>query len=161
MHKSLKALLLQCQQTQDFSPVLHVAPSRIPDAGLGLFAVIDIPAGMRVIEYKGTFRPASHEEDINKCHTYCFQYSPQLCIDASDEEHANVSRYANDARGNTATHQNNLTWKVDTKNKRVWLWSVKDIQAGDEVCVSYGDDYWGTQELIIYAYDKTNSQLEF
>jgi uncharacterized protein len=120
---------------------LEVKPSTLPNAGKGLFTKIFIPKGTRIVEYKGritTWKEVEHDHD----NAYLFTVHEGHVIDASRSYKA-LSRYANDARGFTRVTgiTNNSIYYRD-ENDRVFLESKRDIEAGSEIFVSYGADYW-------------------
>jgi SET domain-containing protein len=120
---------------------LVIKPSTLPDAGMGLFTKTFIAAGTRVVEYKGrvtTWKEVEHDHD----NVYLFTVTPNHVIDAR-RSLKSFSRYANDARGFTRIKgvTNNAIY-VQDENNRVFLEAKRDIPAGAEIFVSYGNDYW-------------------
>lgn len=120
---------------------LVIKPSTLPDAGMGLFTKTFIAAGTRVVEYKGkvtTWKEVEHDHD----NAYLFTVTPHHVIDAR-RALKSFSRYANDARGFTRIKgvTNNAIYVQDEDN-RVFLEAKRDIPAGGEIFVSYGNDYW-------------------
>lgn len=120
---------------------LVVKESTLSGAGKGLFTKIFIPKGTRVVEYKGrvtTWKEVEHEHD----NAYLFTVHENHVIDASRSYKA-LARYANDARGFTRIKgiTNNSIYFRD-EDDRVYLESKRDIPAGSEIFVSYGNDYW-------------------
>lgn len=115
---------------------LIVKRSQIKDAGNGLYTDIDIAYLTPVIEYKGEIR--QHDEDHD--HTYCYAITEELCIDATDISLSNKARYVNDPF--ESKHEPNLEWFSDGFRKRLWLLATKDIKAGEELFISYGEEYW-------------------
>lgn len=120
---------------------LVVKPSTLPGAGKGLFTKTFIPAGTRIVEYKGKVTTWKAVEDDHD-NAYLFTVHPGHVIDAS-RSFKTFARYANDARGFTRIKgiTNNCIY-VQDENDRVFLESKRDIPAGGEIFVSYGNDYW-------------------
>lgn len=121
---------------------LVVKPSRIPNAGKGLFTKKFIAKGTRIVEYTGEivkWKDVEHDEGNN---VYIFFVNRNHVIDASKNPEE-LGRYANDGRGLKRIKGlvNNCEYVLD-KKKRVFLESRKDIPPGGELLVGYGKDYW-------------------
>jgi len=120
---------------------LVIKDSGIPGAGKGLFTKIFIPKGTRIVEYKGkatTWKEVSHDEGRNG---YIYYIKRSHVIDASKHKSA-LSRYANDARGLVKIKglRNNSEYVDD--GRRVFIQAKRDIPAGSEILVAYGNEYW-------------------
>lgn len=99
-------------------------------AGLGLFAVGDIPARACIIEYKG--RKLSKKEEYTITSQYLFEVNARMTIDG--KARANTARYINHScRGNSEP--------IIYKN-RVWIFSKRKIKAGEEITYDYGKEFW-------------------
>jgi SET domain-containing protein len=46
----------------------------------------------------------------------------------------------NDSHG--TLYSNNCKFVVDLENDTVSVWSIRDIKEGDELFISYGEEYW-------------------
>jgi SET domain-containing protein len=97
----------------------------------GLFAATDIAQGTRIIEYCG--------EKIAKCESarrlanrniYIFHLNYQYDIDG--ETLANTARYIN--------HSCDPNCAVEYTAAAIWIFAIKDIQAGEELSFNYGYD---------------------
>ncbi|CAN0479088.1 unnamed protein product, partial [Phaeothamnion confervicola] len=115
---------------------LEVRVSRIPEAGLGLFAKIKIPRGSWICEYRGdVLRTVAAIRLTDK--RYLMRLGPQQYVDAGRHWHV-LARYINDARdpaGNNAIFD-----KVPDKSMaRVMV--TRDIETGDEIYADYGKLY--------------------
>ena len=121
---------------------LFIKRSKIPGAGKGLFTKQPIAKGTRIVQYKGksTTWKAVQQEDFNG---YVFYIKRGLVIDAKNYIKA-FGRYANDAGGISRLKKitNNSRYVVD--GEKVFIEALKDINAGDEILVSYGKEYWDT-----------------
>ena len=130
---------------------LVVKRSTIPDAGKGLFTRKFIPKGTRIVEYTGkitTWKDVNHDDGSN---VYIYYLKRYHVIDA--RHHTKVlARYANDARGlqRPKGFRNNSQYVND--ENRIYIQALRDIDAGDEILVSYGKEYW---DVI-----KKNHQIE-
>lgn len=127
-----------------FEKHLEVKPSQIPNAGNGLFTKVFIPKGENIVEYKGkitTWKEVSKQDGNN---LYIMYVTEKHVIDAGNAKKS-FARYANDAKGLTKIEglKNNGIY-VHDKKKRVFIEAKRDIQAGEEILVGYGGDYWKT-----------------
>jgi uncharacterized protein len=121
--------------------ILLVKKSGLPNAGKGLFTKIFIPAGTRIVEYKGkitTWKDVEHDEGKN---AYIYYVKRNHVIDAGNRKSA-LARYANDAKGIARINgiSNNAEYTED--GLRVYIKAIKDIKVGAEILVEYGKEYW-------------------
>jgi len=121
---------------------LVVKKSNLKGAGKGLFTTKNIPKGTRIVEYKGkitTWEEASSGRSFNG---YIYYVNKNHVIDAKKTLNA-LARYANDARGLSKIEglSNNSKYVQDDDN-RVYIESFRNIEAGSEIFVSYGKEYW-------------------
>lgn len=98
--------------------------------GLGLFTLKDIKAGKRVIEYTGPVVTA--EEVARRRGRYFFEIDENYAIDGSAR--SNTARYINHSCAPNA--------EAFVTGKRIWIWSKRDIGAGEEVTLDYGEAYF-------------------
>ena len=120
--------------------VLEVRPSTIASAGEGLFTTIDIPAGVRVLEYTGVWKAAVADCVSHNAHEYCFEFNLRHCIDASCKRRGGKGRYVNDTHG--TKRKLNLIWTKSRRLRKVFMTSSRKIKRGSELFVNYGVDYW-------------------
>jgi SET domain-containing protein len=99
-------------------------------AGLGLFAVEPIPKGKRIIEYTGPL--ITNEEFERREGRYFFGVNSKWTIDGSPR--TNVARYIN--------HSCRPNAEALLSGRRVWIWSKRNIKAGEEIAYDYGKDYF-------------------
>jgi SET domain-containing protein len=122
---------------------LVVKKSTLPNAGKGLFITRDVKKGERICEYLGEVITEKEldERAENDIYGYAFYISKKKCIDAYYVPEA-LARFANDAKGLTRVKgiTNNCSYEV-WKN-RGWIVAEKNIKAGSELLVSYGNEYW-------------------
>ncbi len=105
--------------------------------GLGLFAVEPIAAGKRMIEYTGPLISTAEVE--RRRGKYFFGINTKWSIDGSP-------------RGNTARYINHsCVPNADSyvSGKRVWVWSRKNIEAGEEITMDYGRAYFDDHILPV------------
>jgi len=98
--------------------------------GLGLFATEFIPAGKRLVEYVG--RILSKERVDKMRGKYFFGINSKWAIDGS--AHSNIARYCN--------HSCRPNADAFVSGNRVWIWSKKNIKAGQEITLNYGTEYF-------------------
>jgi SET domain-containing protein len=97
--------------------------------GLGLFALEVIPAGKRMIEYIGSI--LTYEEANKRGGKYLVKIDEKYVIDGSAR--SNIARYIN--------HSCRPNSKLYTSGVRVWIWSLRAIEAGEEITINYGKEY--------------------
>jgi SET domain-containing protein len=99
--------------------------------GLGLFALEGIPAGKRIIEYTG---PLISNEEVERRKTgrYFFGVNSRWSIDGSTR--TNTARYIN--------HSCRPNAEAIVSGRRVWIWSKRNIKAGEEITYDYGREYF-------------------
>lgn len=103
---------------------------RRTNTGLGLFAVQPIAKGKRIIEYTGPLIP--NEEVDKRRGKYFFGVNTKWTIDGSPR--SNVARYIN--------HSCKPNAEALISGQRVWIWSRKNIKAGEEIAYDYGKEYF-------------------
>jgi uncharacterized protein len=97
--------------------------------GLGLFTLQAIPADKKIIEYIGPV--ISAEECDRKGGKYLFELDEKRAIDGSAR--SNLARYIN--------HSCRPNAKGYTTGKRIWIWSLRALKAGEEITIDYGKEY--------------------
>lgn len=120
---------------------LYVKDSTIPGAGQGLYTDTFIPKGTRIIEYTGkvtTWEEADHQEGLN---VYIYFLNDDHVIDAARRKKS-LARYANDARGMKKIKGINNNSEYVEEENRVFIDATRNIEAGSEILVSYGKEYW-------------------
>lgn len=137
---------------------LRVKKSRLPDAGMGLFTTVAIPKGTRIVEYVGkisTWKEVEHDQGENG---YIYYVKRNHVIDARRMKSA-LARYANDANGiNRVTGlKNNSAYTED--GIKVFIQAARDINAGEEIFVAYGKEYWDAIRFNI-ALDRKREKEE-
>ncbi len=99
--------------------------------GLGLFALRDIQAGERIIEYTGPL-VTNDEVEKRKFGKYFFRVNTKWSIDGGPR--TNTARYVN--------HSCRPNSEAFITGRRVWIWSKKIIEAGEEISLDYGEEYF-------------------
>ena len=102
--------------------------------GKGVFALVDIPRGERIIEYVGEIiswdeaqRRHPHDPD-DPNHTFYFHVDEQRVIDALHG--GNASRWINHSCGPNC--------EADEQDGRIFIKSLRKIKAGEELNYDYG-----------------------
>jgi SET domain-containing protein len=108
---------------------LHLAIKRT-ETGLGLFTLKPIAAGTRIIEYKGPILDEDEAEETGG--KYLFELDDEHVIDG--RARSNIARYINHACSPNAEER--------TVGRRIWIWSRRDIEAGEEITIDYGREYF-------------------
>ena len=120
---------------------LFVKKSKIPNAGKGLFTKKGIPKGTRIVEYKGKISAWKDVKDEDGKNGYIFYVNRNHVINALPVKSA-LARYANDARGLVRIKGVTNNCDYITEGKKAYIESKKEIPAGGEILVDYGNDYW-------------------
>lgn len=118
---------------ENYRPNVKVKKS---SAGLGLFALEDIPKEQIVIEYTGE-RITTKEAD-KRGGRYLFTIEDGLVIDGKGRE--NTARYINHSC------KPNAEAEIDQEDNRVYIRACQKIKAGEEITYDYGKEY--TQDII-------------
>ena len=130
---------------------LEVRKSKIKGAGLGLFTTIDIEKGEYIDVYMGRKLNASQvlKEDP-AIDLYLMEINKNHFIDGGGKYKCPVS-FVNDARGLTRTPgiRNNCYFDLLRREKKMALIASRNIKAGEELFVYYGDSYWRTIKRYI------------
>lgn len=122
---------------------LIVKKSQLPNAGKGLFTTSKILKGSKVIEYKGEIidwkeyeKRVANDED-----GYLFFINKKNCIDAFHTPQYKA-RYANDAEGLSVVKGLKNNCKYEVFNNKCFIVAEKNINAGEEIFVTYTKEYW-------------------
>lgn len=98
--------------------------------GLGFFTLVPIKADKKIIEYIGPI--LGNEEIAGKKSRYLMEIDEDHFIDGSPR--SNAARYIN--------HSCEPNAKAYRTGVRVWIWSIRDIEAGEEITYDYGEKYF-------------------
>lgn len=120
---------------------LVVKKSRLPGAGKGLFTRDLISKGSFIIEYKGSITTWKKVLESTEFNGYVYYVNRNHVIDAMQDD-AGMARYANDAKGMVTMPGivNNAEYVI--RNKQVFIKAITEINAGEEILVAYGKEYW-------------------
>ena len=101
-------------------------------AGCGLFATKEIPKGVCIIEYFG--RQISEAEQYTSNSKYLFGINSKITIDGRDRK--NIARYIN--------HSCKPNTEPEIRKGKIFIFSRRKIQPGEEICYDYGKEYFNT-----------------
>lgn len=121
---------------------LKVKRSTLPGAGKGLFTTVSIKKGEKIAEYRGrkmTWAQAQRLPDERN--GYLFYFNRNHVIDAWNTKRG-VAHFANDARGLTKIVGLKNNSEYVTEGKRCFIQAARNIEAGEEIFVGYGAEYW-------------------
>jgi SET domain-containing protein len=111
----------------------RIVVRRSPVHGRGVFALINIPSGEFVVEYKGevtSWRVASQRYQRNRAeegHTFFFGLDDRHVIDGA--RGGNSARWLN--------HCCEPNCEAEQEGSRVFIRAVADIMAGEELLIDY------------------------
>lgn len=101
--------------------------------GLGFFTLVPIADDKKIIEYIGPI--LIREEADKKGGKYLMKIDEDYFIDGSPR--SNAARYINHScRPNAKPYRTGV---------RVWIWSIRTIQIGEEITYDYGKNYFNEQ----------------
>jgi SET domain-containing protein len=98
--------------------------------GLGLFATRPIAAGRRIIQYVGPI--LTSEEVERRTGRYFFSIDEEYAVDGSAR--TNLARYVN--------HSCRPNAEALVEGKRIWIWSRRAIEPGEQITIDYGKEYF-------------------
>lgn len=106
------------------------AIKRTAKTGLGFFTLVPIKDDKKIIEYIGLI--LTGEEADKKGGKYLMTLDEDYTIDGSPR--SNHARYIN--------HSCQPNAKAYRTGARVWIWSIRAIEAGEEITYDYGKNYF-------------------
>lgn len=121
---------------------VEVRASRIPNAGLGLFATKCHVKDSVICEYMGVVWPNAVAWKLED-KSYLMKLGEGIYIDAKQCVHV-LARYINDSR--CAREYNVRFHKLPWEHKAQVI-ALRDIEAGEELYVDYGRFYWVAYNL--------------
>lgn len=128
---------------------VHVSPSQIPDAGMGLYTTMARKRGDRIVRYEGQRYDYRKNREASEAMAgdYLLMYKPHQFIDAACPETSGLARYCNDCtsehRHGALSRGNNCRFVYDAGKDEVWLTATRNLEAGEECFVAYGSNsYW-------------------
>lgn len=129
----------------DESEYLYVSKSKLTNAGNGLFTAIMIYKDEVIAIYKG--KVLSKKETNKRARENNNQFFIELLngkiLDCNNID--GFAKFANDAKGNTATRFSNNAKIGLTEKQVVCLIASRKINIGEEIYCSYGKRYWSSR----------------
>ena len=127
---------------------LLLKKSQIPSSGKGLYTSRAIPANTDITEYTGAFVPLDVYARTNSGYGVAVK-DGTMVIDANSTQHG-IARYANDCRPEdvVAGHcpgNNAYIFEYGSEGDRppkLTLRTSEPLEAGSEIFVDYGGNYW-------------------
>ena len=118
----------------------RIITRRSPIHGNGVFAARDIPAGVRLIQYRGRVitqvqADRRYDGSSDTGHTFLFILNDDYVIDANFD--GNAARWINhscDPNCEAVIHEH----ASDRRRDRVMIETIRPIKAGEEICYDYG-----------------------
>ncbi|XP_046408198.1 histone-lysine N-methyltransferase PRDM9-like [Ischnura elegans] len=132
---------------------LHIAPSQITVAGLGVWSKEKLPQGLRFGPYGGI-------KVSQPCRRgYCWEIKREKkvihYIDAYNPSRSNWMRYVNCARNEE--EQNLVAFQYKGE---IYYRTTQEIMPGVELLVWYGDDYGKELGIDVPGFQKTNERSQ-
>lgn len=129
---------------------LYIDDSQIKGGGLGVYTDQDIPENTIIDEYRGD-KIESFEPIDNDYYYEIIQPNKEinqlgLGVDASALPRCYMAMI-NDASFEKEL-ENNCEFQDDIEKKTVYVVTMRDIKAGEELFVSYGDGYWNKTPIL-------------
>ncbi len=115
----------------------EIRPSTIPNAGNGLFALVQISLEDTIGYYTGKILDNNDFLDANRPSSDYILYLCKNHIILGEGPLANYTRYINHSSKNP-----NAFLITSTRWKTARIEAIKSILPGEEIFYNYGDDYW-------------------
>jgi len=143
---------------------LTIKKSKIPGAGLGLFALRDFGPNELIGVYNGKLvsNAVANKDDTG----YAVEYTKKKQMEGAGTQ-TGLARYANNCpraqrlAGRCPGDQNSY-FAVDTKAKKVRLRVHKkgEIKKGQEILASYGAEYWKDSRALLNMENEINAMAD-
>jgi hypothetical protein len=137
----------ECYQHFKQNHGLYLAPSSIPNSGLGLFTSKTINRKSKIADYTGYIEPNDTWE-LNKSN-YGVKYNDTQTLDGRSTQ-TGIARYSNDCRPeniNAGLCTRNNAHLRFTEGDSLILESKCPIRPDTEVFNSYGKRYWRNRDV--------------
>ncbi len=146
--KRCSAFLKGIQRKKDDGPLAkHLAIRLInPKVGHGVFALKSIPEGTIIGFYGGILRytpPSREEEFLKNYYLFGFQGHRELMNFSIDAEKMhNFTAFLNHASARSSKCNVDASFHFEKDLPRIVFTARRTIEAGEQLCYSYGTDYW-------------------
>ena len=119
----------------------RIAARRSPIHGNGVFALVDIPAGTEIIEYRGTLLTHAEADELyadtsDSGHTFLFTLNDTYVIDGNHG--GNVGRWINHSCAPNCRALLEESADGNPRRDRVVIETLQPLRRGDELTYDYG-----------------------
>ncbi len=119
----------------------RIAARRSPIHGNGVFALVDIPAEVELVEYRGRLLTHAQADRLyadngDSGHTFLFTLNDRYVIDANHE--GNIARWINHSCAPNCRALVEESADGDPRRDRVLIETLRPILAGEELSYDYG-----------------------
>jgi hypothetical protein len=131
---------------------LEIKSSNITGAGLGVFALDDIPIDSFIDTYDGEYGTTSSKLSKTDYYghklkrivhsLYYIEVEKDIGIDAKTYPRCFVSMVNDCYNSEYKENSEFRNIRYPGEIPKVGLWTTREIKSGDELYVSYGDEYW-------------------
>jgi hypothetical protein len=125
---------------------LYITKSGLQEAGLGVYTEDFIPDNTIIGEYTGEI-VESYNIETNDYYYELVEPDETNGVTGIGIDSSKLPRcymaMINDAQF-SKKYSNNTVFEGDVENKKVYVVSLRDIEPGEELFVSYGEGYWAT-----------------
>ena len=119
-----------------FNPYFKIEFSKIIQGTKGVFAIVNIPKGTKIVQYKGKLVTKSVSEkrsDIHKAKGELWIFTLNSSYDVDASTHGNEARFINHSCEPNCQ-------AVNYDDEEIWIESICDIKKGEELTYDYGFD---------------------
>jgi len=119
----------------------RIAARRSPIHGNGVFALVDIPKGTELIEYRGKRLTHAQADRLyantsDSGHTFLFTLNDEYVIDANSE--GNIARWINHSCAPNCRALVEDNTDGNPRNDKVVIESIRALRGGEELTYDYG-----------------------
>jgi len=119
----------------------RIAARRSPIHGNGVFALVDIPKGIELIEYRGKRLTHAQADRLyantsDSGHTFLFTLNDEYVIDATSE--GNIARWINHSCKPNCRALLEEDEGGDRRKDRVLIETLRPLRVGEELTYDYG-----------------------
>lgn len=130
--------------------ILNIEKSNITDAGMGVFTYEYIKKNTLIGYYVGEVKKSKRNECVGN---YSFSISKRYYIDARKSPRCYIAMINDNYNTNFKTNcefritmEDDNGKKLKPSERKISLWSTKNISKKSELLASYGDDYWESRK---------------
>merc|ERR1719281_499888 len=133
---------------------VEIRPSNIPCAGFGAFAVVSLPEGFKLGEYRGRVLTQKQYENLpDREHRDAYVFEKAIrtgtktkwfYVDAYFKKDSSWCRYVNGAK--SAEQKKTVNVECYQYAGKLLYRTTKEVLPGEELIIDYGDEYWTDSE---------------